>query len=228
LTPMVRMYEEQRGRPGGRSKPDHGVLESIVWIAYNNDLDPSLLINTLFEALENKVSHCGGLEVSCRNVNGGSAMFLITKGEKVVWQFPINLDVLSRSDVMERIKEVTLLKKVAKSDVARDLDIGELRFGMKGINVTAKIVEIPPTRAVITRWGSEAFVSGVKMTDKTGSIRVSLWNNQIKMVSIGDEVEIKNCEVSRFANINQLKLGRKSTMSVINQPITKSQPAILT
>ena len=120
---MVRMYEEQRGRPGGRAKPDHGVLESMVWIAYNNDLDPVLLVNTLFEALENKVSHCGGLEISCRNVTSGYAMFLITKGEKVVWQFPINLDFLSRSDVVERIKEVTLPKKVAKSDIARDLDI---------------------------------------------------------------------------------------------------------
>ncbi|MFH0897437.1 MAG: hypothetical protein V1850_05255 [Candidatus Bathyarchaeota archaeon] len=69
----------------------------------------------------------------------------------------------------------------------------------------------------MTRWGSEAFVSSVKMVDETGSIRLSLWNNQIKMVNVGDEVEIKNCNVARFADYPQLRLGRKSTMSVINQ-----------
>ncbi len=88
---------------------------------------------------------------------------------------------------------------------------------MKGINVTAEIIEIPPTRHVFTRWESEAYVSNVKLADKTGSIRLSLWNNQIETFHVGDEVEIKNCNVSRFVGEPQLRLGSKSTMSVINQ-----------
>jgi replication factor A1 len=216
LAPMERIFEEQRGRPRGRFNRDRNVLESMVWIAYKHDMDPILLVDSLFEALKNEISHCGSLEIFCRKVNQDSAMFLITEGEKVVWQFPINLDALSSSDVKSRIKEIILPKKV--DNLSKDLNISELRFGMKGINITAKITEIPATRAVITRWGSEAFVSSVKMVDKTGSIRLSLWNNQIKTVNIGDEIEIKNCDVSRFADTPQLRLGRKSTMSIINQP----------
>ncbi|MFH0897825.1 MAG: SOSS complex subunit B family protein, partial [Candidatus Bathyarchaeota archaeon] len=78
----------------------------------------------------------------------------------------------------------------------------------------AKIVEIPPTKHVFTRWDSEASVSNVKLVDETGSIRLGLWNDHIKTVQMGDEVEIKNCDVSRFMDQPQLKLGRKSTMSI--------------
>jgi len=94
--------------------------------------------------------------------------------------------------------------------------VGNLRFGMKGIDVTAKIIDVPPITPVVTRWGSECYVSNVKIADDTGSIRLSLWNGQVDKVRAGDEVELKNCYVSRFAGQPQFRLRRKSTMSVIN------------
>ncbi len=87
---------------------------------------------------------------------------------------------------------------------------------MKGIDVTATIVEVPPIKPVITRWGSECYVSNVMIADETGSIRLSLWNQQVDRVRVGDEVELKNCYVSRFAGQLQLRLKRKSIISVIN------------
>lgn len=98
----------------------------------------------------------------------------------------------------------------------KNLRISELKFGMKGVKVSARIVEIPPASHVYTWSGSEAFVSNVKLADETGSIMISLWNNQIDTVHIGDKVEIKNCYVARFANKRQLRLGKNSAMSVIN------------
>ncbi|RLI34349.1 hypothetical protein DRO66_08970 [Candidatus Bathyarchaeota archaeon] len=94
--------------------------------------------------------------------------------------------------------------------------IDNLRFGMKGIDVKAKIVEVPPIKPGITRWGTECYVSNAMIADETGSIRLSLWNKQIDKVRVGDEVELTNCSVSRFAGQPQLRLRRKSTMSVIN------------
>ncbi len=87
---------------------------------------------------------------------------------------------------------------------------------MKGVDVTAKIVEVPPIKPVISRWGSQCYVSNVMISDETGLIRLSLWNKQIDKVRVGDEVELTNCYVSRFAGQPQLRLRRKSTMSVIN------------
>jgi replication factor A1 len=87
---------------------------------------------------------------------------------------------------------------------------------MKGVDVKATIVEIPTANRVVTRWGTESYVSNAIIADETGSIRLTLWNDYINKIRVGDEVEIKNGYVSSFAGQFQLRLGRKSTLSIIN------------
>jgi len=213
------MYEERRGRPRGRSNIDYANLNSMVLIASKHNLDPKRLMDAFLEAFENKISQYESLEISCRKVNQDSAIFLITKEDKVVWQFPVNLETIRNSQIRDLIKNIPMPEKVKNTEeLGKAQKIGKLRFGMKGVNLMAKIIEIPSTKHVFTRWGSEADVSNVKLADETGSIRLGLWNNQIEMVHIGDEVEIKNCSVARFLNEPQLRLGRKGTISVINLP----------
>ncbi|MFH0748944.1 MAG: hypothetical protein V1915_03380 [Candidatus Bathyarchaeota archaeon] len=207
------MDNGQRGRPSGRSNLGYGNLNSMVLIASKHGLDPKQLIDAFFEASENETSHCGSLKISCRSIKRDSAMFLITKGEKVVWQFPVNLEIIRNPEARESIKKIPLPEK--KTDELRNLKISELRFGMKRVSIAAEIIDMPPARLVNTRWGSQALVSNVKVADETGTIRLGLWNNQIKMVHVGDKVEIKDCSVYRFVDEPQLKIGRKGTLSVI-------------
>ena len=210
------MYKAQISRSRSISRSHYPNLESMVLVAGKHDLDPKQLIDAFFEAVNNKFSHIGSLKITCRNVTQDSAIFLITKEEKVVWQFPVNLETITSADVRDSIKEIPIPeKKIGES--SKNMNIDQLRFSMKGVNVLAKIIEIPPTREVTTRWGSRASVSNVKIADETGSIRLSLWNEQITMVNLGDEIEIKNCSAARFANEPQLRLSRKGTISVINQ-----------
>ena len=212
------MFEEGRGRPRGRSSLYYANFYSMVLIASKHDLDPESLVDAFFEAWEHGSSQCGELKISCREGSRGSAVFLITKGEKVVWQFPVNLEGIRSSDARDYVKGIPMPDKVKKKTYDKDQKVGDLRFGMKGVTVTGKIVEISPARRVFTRWGTEAHVSAVKISDETGSIRLSLWNNQIDLVHVGDEVEILNCSVSRFAGELQLRLGRKGSISVIDHP----------
>ena len=109
------MYEEQRGRPKGRSNLDYANLGSMVLIASGHDLDPKRLIDAFFEAWKNKISHCGSLKISCRNVNHDSATFIITKEDKVVWQFPVNLETIRNPDVRDSIREIPIPEKVKKT-----------------------------------------------------------------------------------------------------------------
>ena len=87
---------------------------------------------------------------------------------------------------------------------------------MEKIEIKAKITEIPPALHVHTRFGTTASVSNIKIADETGSIRLSLWNNQIDKVHVGDEIELKNCYVFRYRGEPQLRIGRKGTLSIIN------------
>jgi len=210
------IYNEHRGRPRGKFNA-YGDLNSMVLIASKHDLDPFRLVDALFEAMENKISHCGSLKITNREVNRDSATFLIEKDEKVVWQYPINLDSIRNPDLLKKyIQDIPIPLK--KEIYQKKQQIAGLRFGMKGIDIHAKIIEIPQRKIVHTRWGTLSTVSNVKIADETGSMRLSLWNKQIDKVHVGDEVEIENCRVSRFAGQLQLRLGRKGTLSVINQP----------
>ncbi|MFH0897912.1 MAG: hypothetical protein V1850_07715, partial [Candidatus Bathyarchaeota archaeon] len=62
--------------------------------------------------------------------------------------------------------------------------------------------------------GYEAYVSNVLLADETGTIRLSLWNNQIDEVSIGDTVSIESASVITFFGELQLRISRNGTMSV--------------
>ncbi len=70
---------------------------------------------------------------------------------------------------------------------------------------------------VYTRFGTEAHISNALIADETGTIRMSLWNQQINMVSRGDSIEIENSKVVSFRGERQLRIGRNGTLSVIPQ-----------
>lgn len=192
-------------------------LYAMVLIASKHDVRPEQLVDALVEALENKESRCGSLSVFCRAVNRGSASFLIVREEKVIWQASVNRETIADPDARDYVSRVPMPEKRADR-VCGSLKIGELRFGMRGVDVRAEVVEKPPARLVDTRWGSQTLVSNVRISDGTGSIKLSLWNNQIEAVRIGDEVEIKNCSVARFAGEPQLRIARRGTITVVNQP----------
>jgi replication factor A1 len=88
---------------------------------------------------------------------------------------------------------------------------------MKRVDLKAKIVEIPPVRRVMTRFGNRAKVTNIKIADDTGSIRLSLWNKRSDGLHVGDNVEIENSYVARYRGELQLRLGRKGT--IINEDI---------
>jgi len=216
VTANFRGEREQRGRPRGNSNAYYAHLKSIVTIARKHDVDPNLLVDAFVEAWENKTSQCGKLMISLRGTTRDSATFLITKEEKVIWQFPVNLENVRNPEVLKKyIQDMPVPQPLEQEEYQKKQPINNLRFGMKGIDVTAKIIEVPPIKPVITRWGSESYVTNVMIADETGSIRLSLWNEMGNKVRVGDEVELMNCYVSRFAGQPQLRLKRKSTMTVI-------------
>ena len=45
---------------------------------------------------------------------------------------------------------------------------------------------------------------------------LSLWNEQIDKVHVGDMVELKNCYISKFIGEPQLRLGKKGTLSIVD------------
>jgi len=95
------------------------------------------------------------------------------------------------------------------------LKIKELRNGMKRVNVVAKVIEKSDPREVISRYKDEVYrVATAVISDGTGTVKLTLWNDQIDQVNINDTVKIENGYISTFRGEIQLNVGRYGKLSV--------------
>ena len=176
------------------------------------------LFKGLIHARENSEVLCGKLTIQCRQKTRNHEVFLITCGFKVVAQFFVPKYLL---DNPNQIAEPTLspwFSRVSKhNNVDKPKRIGDLRCGMKRINLKARVLDIPKAALVFTRFGEYARVSNALIADETGAIKLCLWNEKIKSVSVDSVVQIENASVARFRGENQLRLGRKAKLSVIGE-----------
>ncbi len=89
------------------------------------------------------------------------------------------------------------------------MDIKDLREGMKRVNIEAKVMEKGNPREVTSRYKDETYkVADAVVADETGSIKLTLWNEQIDQVNVNDKVKIENGYVTSFRGESQLNVGR--------------------
>ena len=95
------------------------------------------------------------------------------------------------------------------------MEIKDLRNEMKRVTVEAKVVEKGETREVRSRYKDETYqVADATIADETGSIKLTLWNEQIDQVDVGNKIKIENGYVTSFKGEVQLNVGKFGTMTV--------------
>jgi replication factor A1 len=86
---------------------------------------------------------------------------------------------------------------------------------MKRVNVEAKVVEKGDAREVMSRFKDETYkVANAVIADETGSIKLTLWNEQIDQVNVNDTVKIENGYVTSFKGEIQLNVGKFGKLTV--------------
>jgi replication factor A1 len=95
------------------------------------------------------------------------------------------------------------------------MNIKDLRNGDKRVTVEANVVEKGETREVRSRYKDETYnVADVVVADETASIKLTLWNEQIDQVEVGNKIKIENGYVTSFKGEIQLNVGKFGTMTV--------------
>jgi len=193
------------------------VGEYLAFLSIKYEVDPDKLFYALISAWENQESACEKLLVKCRRKTRDSAVFLITCGSKVVAQFPISKNFLEQPNSIATFKNTRLVGRslIKKAGMADPLHIRDLKTGMKQINLKAKVVKIPASILVFTRFGNYATVTNALIADETGVIKLCLWNEQINSVSEGDTIQIENARMSAFRGERQLRIGKNGKLSII-------------
>jgi len=196
---------------------DRRILEYLARMAMTHKVDSSRFFDCIVEAWNHKESECKQLVIKCRKKTNDSAIFLFTNAQKVVAQFPIPTTILQGSNQLESYMRTTQPRRASsvKSYDGANPRIKNLKAGMKQINLKARVIEIPKSKLVYTRFGTMTYVSNALIADETGSIRISLWNQQIHIISEGDSINIKNGKVTRFGGELQLRIGRHGSLTVI-------------
>jgi len=94
------------------------------------------------------------------------------------------------------------------------MKIVELKPGMRRVDVTAKVVELSAPRDVTTRTGEQTRVATAVVNDDSGSVKLTLWNEQIDQVAVDNNVAIENGYVTSFRGEIQLNVGRYGKLTV--------------
>jgi replication factor A1 len=97
------------------------------------------------------------------------------------------------------------------------MKINELTNDMRHVTIEGKIEKISETRTVHLRAGGSALVADAMISDDTGTIKLSLWDDQIKMVKEGDKISIENGYTQAFRGENSLNIGRYGKIVVMDE-----------
>ncbi|MFW9963339.1 MAG: GNAT family N-acetyltransferase [Candidatus Sifarchaeia archaeon] len=100
-------------------------------------------------------------------------------------------------------------KRISKEFPRAMSKIGELRNNQKQVVVDGYVNSISSQRTVSSRkTGEELKVVNAILSDDTGSIKLVLWNDQIRHVDVDSRIRIENGYVSEYRNEIQLNISK--------------------
>ena len=106
-------------------------------------------------------------------------------------------------------------KKLSETG-GRNLKIKDLRDGMRRVDIEAKVIEKSETREVRSRYGNQTYrVADATIQDDTGTVKLTLWNEQIDQINVDDTVKIENGYIRSFRGEIQLNSGKYGKLSVV-------------
>ena len=98
--------------------------------------------------------------------------------------------------------------------------VGELTPQSRAVNVTAKVVSKSEIRDIpMGRDGSAHKVCDALVGDETGSIYLTLWDDNIEKVNEDDTLRIENGYVTLFKGNMRLNIGKYGKMMPAEEPL---------
>jgi len=87
---------------------------------------------------------------------------------------------------------------------------------MRRVNVEGRVVDKGEVREVTSRFKDATYrVADAVIADESGTIKLTLWNDQIDQVNLNDNVKIENGYVTSFKGEIQLNVGKFGKLTVL-------------
>ena len=101
------------------------------------------------------------------------------------------------------------------------LDISHVIPGMQNVDVVGRITKLSPVREFSTEKGS-GWVANVTIADETGSVRLSLWNDEIKSIEgmeTGDTIRVRGYVKEDNLGNPEIRIGRYGAIAKSDETI---------
>ena len=100
--------------------------------------------------------------------------------------------------------------------------ISDLSPKQGNVEVEGTITEIGETR-VFNKFGKELKVANAVLKDDSGSVKLTLWNDEIMRFSAGNKIKITNGYVNEFQGEKQLTAGKFGSIEKLSDGDGKSE-----
>ena len=95
------------------------------------------------------------------------------------------------------------------------MKISELKAGMRNVSITGKIDSVGDPRTVNLKSGGTNTVADAIISDESGSMKLSLWGDDINKIQPGDRISVENGYINTFKGENSISIGKFGKMTKV-------------
>ncbi|MFX0168095.1 MAG: OB-fold nucleic acid binding domain-containing protein [Candidatus Hodarchaeota archaeon] len=106
------------------------------------------------------------------------------------------------------------------------MKVHELTSASRSVNIRLRILTLEPVREVQTRYGKSRVTTALA-GDDTGTIRLSLWNDDIDKVDEDTILEVNNGYVKSYRGELELSAGRYGEIVLVDDEGFPSRDEIM-
>lgn len=117
------------------------------------------------------------------------------------------------------MQELNYKQGIKMETTSTNFNVKDMTETSKNVNATLKVIEIGEVKDIKSQFGDKR-VCEVKVADATGSILLSLWDDQIGKIAAGDTISIENGYISVVRNSMRLNIGKYGKMLLAEVAIT--------
>ena len=92
-------------------------------------------------------------------------------------------------------------------------DIKDLAANQGNVSLEAKVISKEEVRT-FAKFGKEGRVCNATIADSTGEVDLTLWNDDIDKIKVGDTIKLENGWCSEFKNQKQVSSGKYGKLEV--------------
>ena len=94
------------------------------------------------------------------------------------------------------------------------MEIKDIQPNTGNIDLVLKVVEKEDPRS-FEKFGKEGRVCNIKVSDDTGDVKLTLWNDDVDSVNVGDKIHLQNGWCSEYRGEKQLSSGKFGKIEIV-------------